>query len=544
MGPILEADLASLEGELSNSQIESDEEDQERDRDSLTIVENAVEGGRNSEDDDESEKGGDDIAELGSSVHSLSRLAHYNPDKGDRRGMRISDASSVTSGEGAVNGGVGAEPVTASSQQRPPSATTGGRSSRLSSDQCNIADVSSETIKWLASRLGPVLTTKYLSGNLLKMLSLCYLGVEQMQPTPVDSGVCDVGSDHPGTGSNNAALNYAVKGDSNARHVLDAISTIAIYYGEQIILLHYFPYLAEMIASSAKKRRLHVRAEAGLVSAMVLLRHCLPLLGDQTLMDYLPDVVFKDILEKLIGLISNAKIGFPSGALARSVICYKIIDVMVMVSLRIGFEMTRKMMTTLLKRFFACFDVVHAAGEATGNLGVGREEEMNKSMPRTSSVEASMYVELKKDPVTDELVAGKPFQLKIKSPTLPESPETTEMKSAHVTKHVRSASLYSLSALAMEPREGEEDEEEEDEETTTEKEKDSSSPSSGADMDSPSEDEERNRAELKQVWRSGSLNFLRLFDLRFNLLKTDVCPNVIYLGRITIYEIVDEWISE
>ena len=96
---------------------------------------------------------------------------------------------------------------------------------------------------------------------------------------------------------------------------------------------------------------------------------------------------------------------------------------------------------------------------------------MNKSMPRTSSVEASTYVELKKDPVTDKLVAGKPFQLKIKSPTLPESPETAEMKSAHVTKHVWSASLYSLSAVAMEPREGKEDEEE-DEERTTEKEED------------------------------------------------------------------------
>ena len=57
-----------------------------------------------------------------------------------------------------------------------------------------------------------------------------------------------------------------------------------------------------------------------------------------------------------------------------------------MVSLRMGFEMTRKM-TTLLKRFFACFDVVHAAGEATGNLGVRREEEMNKSMENAHTLE-------------------------------------------------------------------------------------------------------------------------------------------------------------
>ena len=490
MGPILEADLASLEGEMCSQVDES--EDEERERDCLTVVDNA-----DSEDDQE-EEGRIGLGQLGTSVHSLSRLAHYKADKGKRGNEKISDVSSIASGDlyQETPALMEEEAVTAASesqqqQQRPQSSSlrsSGGRSSGLSADQCNIADVSSETIKWLASRLGPVLTTKYLSGNLLKMLSLCYLGVEQLQPTSVNSNE-EEGSALRVAGSSNATLNYAVKGDANARHVLDAISTIAIYYGEQIILLHYFPYLADLIASSAKKRRLHVRAEAGLVSAMVLLRHCLPLLGDQTLMDYLPDVVFKDILEKLVVLISNVRIAFPSGALARSVICYKIIDVMVMVSLRIGFEMTRKMMTTLLKRFFACFDVVHSTEDAGE-----RESSSTLTSPRTPSMEASLYVELKKDSVTDELVAGTPFQLKIQSPTLPGP--STEMATA-TSKHTRSSSLYSLSALTMEPREGEEGEE--DEESITEKGKESSSPSSGADMDSPSEDEERNKAELKQV---------------------------------------------
>ena len=98
----------------------------------------------------------------------------------------------------------------------------------------NVKDVAAETVKWLAHRLGPVLTAKYLSRNLLRMLALCYLGEEQLEA--VEGGHSELGTTH-----------VNVVGDLHAVRVLDCLACVAVLYGEHIILLQYFQHIREQV---------------------------------------------------------------------------------------------------------------------------------------------------------------------------------------------------------------------------------------------------------------------------------------------------------
>ncbi|XP_076671390.1 WD repeat domain 81 isoform X2 [Andrena cerasifolii] len=212
------------------------------------------------------------------------------------------------------------------------------------SNECTTSEMSAGSIIWLSHRLGPVLTARYLSRNLLRMLTLCYTGKENL--TVIDDTTLSM----QGITWNKKVL----IGDRNAVKVLDCLAAIAGLYGEQIIVLQYFAHMVELLALC--KRKLTQNLEGGLISCLTLLNHITPYLNDATLMDVLHEPVVKAILYPTVRILSSTRFTFPNGLVARTVMAEKYLETIFMFSLRLGSVVVKNHLAVLIQRLFLAFD--------------------------------------------------------------------------------------------------------------------------------------------------------------------------------------------
>ncbi|KAJ8680450.1 hypothetical protein QAD02_016237 [Eretmocerus hayati] len=216
---------------------------------------------------------------------------------------------------------------------------------RLTYSECTASEMSAESVIWLSHRLGPVLTSRYLSRNLLRMLTLCYSSKENLIPSS------DPNSLKPDSIESNR---LKLSGDANAAKVLECLSSIVGLYGEQTIVRQYLSHTTELVAQC--KRKLTSNLEGGLVSCLVLLIHMIPYLSDSSLMDVINDGIVKSILLPTVRIVSTSKFTFPNGATARFVLANKYLETLLILIVRLGNVMARNHLTTPIQRFFVAFE--------------------------------------------------------------------------------------------------------------------------------------------------------------------------------------------
>ncbi|CAG0920124.1 unnamed protein product [Notodromas monacha] len=257
----------------------------------------------------------------------------------------------------------------------------------------NISDVAAGSTVWLAERVGPVLTAKYVTRNLLRMLSLCYLDEDSLVNLNHN---CPPTSISQNFQSNDTYLGAAfsgrsVRGDICAKKVLDCLSSISSLYGEHFIIRQYLPHAAELLFSS--QRKLSPSLEAGSIGCLSLLHHILPYLRDSTLMEHLQSRILNGVLYPVLQMVTSTRLQFPHGYLGRAVMTWKALDVLFLISSRIGMEMTKKYMTSCLNKFFSGFDV---AFSPTGKVDLDSSVFHLEAMPGTS-LEESGYFDITKE---------------------------------------------------------------------------------------------------------------------------------------------------
>ncbi|CAH8484296.1 unnamed protein product [Schistosoma rodhaini] len=277
-------------------------------------------------------------------------------------------------------------------------------SNNTSSNDTNISNCSNmnsippitaamDSLDWLARRIGPVMTIKYIVKYLLTTLTLCYEGKTQLSVNMVNNI------------SSEKCLQFSLQinnrsliGDRSAFSVVRCLVQLVQIYGVSIVIDVYLPYVIKTITSiinnlnpvlsesinnnnnlnqtnnycmnplesvtnnevnaSTISFNFNYHYLARLVGVLTLLYQIVIYIPDNELVELLQESIIQDILIKAVQMSGRLDISFPGGVIGRRAILYKFINVVYIIGLRVGFELTRTQLTSIFQIFFALFDRV------------------------------------------------------------------------------------------------------------------------------------------------------------------------------------------
>ncbi|XP_067941415.1 WD repeat-containing protein 81-like [Watersipora subatra] len=269
-------------------------------------------------------------------------------------------------------------------------------------DGLDLPSVLVDCVIWLAARLGPLLTAKYLTSRIL-------LTMKESYSTPLAFA-----ESSGRTGLTSDLISKTVYGDVMLMPAIQCLEEISFLYGEQFILLQYIPAIKRVI-SSCETHELQESSPASLLSCCTLLLHLIPCITDSTLLDLLEIRVIGEILLPLITIVSSPFHCFPlinssyDGTSCRRLLAFRILDLIILVSQRIGYDQTRRFLRRTLLAFFRSFDIVHS------ETGTWCRYKEGKSGLDTGP--SSEYMDIKQSAInTNEYYIGTPVSIYSQSP--------------------------------------------------------------------------------------------------------------------------------
>ncbi|KAK6744185.1 hypothetical protein RB195_011096 [Necator americanus] len=214
----------------------------------------------------------------------------------------------------------------------------------VASLQIDRSVVAKESVVWLSKRYGPVISARFITANLLRVLGSCYMGMALLGRNQEPESV----------------FTLPLVGDECGARVEACLTEIAASYSVTFVTVQYLPFCVDLVEQATK--RLTPPIEAGLLAAFRIVRLSAKSMTDHQLMNYLEDYIVEKIIVRVLQLTFSANASFYDNR-SRIIVTAGAVSILYNISMRIGLENTRMYARKPFELMFETFGKLYEADE-------------------------------------------------------------------------------------------------------------------------------------------------------------------------------------